>query len=305
MKLRHRIAKPYWYMKIAQLMSERSTCLRRQVGAIAVRDGRILTTGYNGPPSGMDHCLPTTCVRIVENIPSGQSLERCKALHAEQNLIVQAALTGVVLEGCTVYCTHAPCTTCTKLLLGIGVERIVVANDYPDEYGEALREEAGVCYEVLDMSKVSPTEQDSPIEVLYHFPKKVAELKVVDATGLLDKLAEVTGPVPEDKSILISGTKQYARFIVTDADGTVHKSPTSEGIGQDPVSDDWTKLVDQTYAECLAHFTDPVLTREEFEVEFRKAYVPRANIAFECLETENFKAFAVAFAKSKQDVANG
>lgn len=130
-----------YFMEIAELAASRSTCLRRKVGAVATDSRhRIIGTGYNGAPSGMVHCTKHTCVRIKNKIPSGQQLELCKAIHAEQNLVVHL---GERLKGATIYCTTRPCTTCTKLLIGCGVTHIVWLNNYDDEYATSLIKELG------------------------------------------------------------------------------------------------------------------------------------------------------------------
>jgi len=139
--------RPPWdeyFMKIAELVSTRSTCLRRQVGAVIVRDRRILTTGYNGAPSGMVHCLDRGCLREALGIPSGQRQELCRGLHAEQNAIIQAAVMGVSITGGTLYCTHQPCITCAKMLINAGIVRVVYASGYPDEMAVEFFREAGV-----------------------------------------------------------------------------------------------------------------------------------------------------------------
>ena len=134
-----RISWTAYFMRIAEEVATRSTCLRRQVGAVAVgTNHRILGTGYNGAPSGMIHCTKESCVRIVNKIPSGQKLEMCKAIHAEQNLVLQL---GEQLEDATIYCTTRPCTTCTKLLIGCRVREIVWKNDYNDPYANELLQE--------------------------------------------------------------------------------------------------------------------------------------------------------------------
>ena len=101
-----------YFLKIASVVAERSTCLRHHMGAVAVKDKHILTTGYNGAPAGVKDCLELGCLRNEKNIPSGQRTEICRAIHAEQNAIIQAAVHGVRLEGCTIYCTHTPCVLC-------------------------------------------------------------------------------------------------------------------------------------------------------------------------------------------------
>ena len=141
------VGRPSWdqyFMSITALVSERSTCLRRQVGAIAVKEKRILATGYNGAPSGLKHCLELGCLREAQNIPSGQRHELCRAIHAEQNVIVQAARHGISIAGSTVYTTTYPCVICAKLLINSGVVRICYQSDYADELSSALLEEAGI-----------------------------------------------------------------------------------------------------------------------------------------------------------------
>ncbi len=139
--------RPSWdsyFIEIATVASKRSTCLRRKVGAVLVRDKKILATGYNGAPSGLSHCLDVGCLREQNNVPSGERHELCRGVHAEQNLITQAALHGVSTKGADVYCTHYPCSLCAKMLINIKVNRIVVLNDYPDEMAAELFEEAGI-----------------------------------------------------------------------------------------------------------------------------------------------------------------
>jgi len=131
-------------MGIARLVSTRSTCLRRQVGAVIVRDRRILTTGYNGPPRGIAHCDVVGCLREQMGVPSGQRLDICRALHAEQNAIIQAALHGVYTEGAMIYVTHQPCFTCAKMIINAGIVRVVYGEGYPDELARQVLEEARV-----------------------------------------------------------------------------------------------------------------------------------------------------------------
>lgn len=131
-------------MELAKLVATRSTCLRREVGAVLVKDKRILATGYNGAPRGMNHCLEIGCLRDQLGIPSGTRAELCRAVHAEQNAIIQCAIYGVSSEGSTIFVTHQPCTICTKILINAGVKRIVYENPYPDEFSQQLLKEAGV-----------------------------------------------------------------------------------------------------------------------------------------------------------------
>lgn len=138
-----------YFMDIAFKVAERGTCLRRRVGAIAVKDKRILATGYNGAPSGLSHCAETGCVREKLAVPSGERHELCRAVHAEQNVIVQAARHGISLEGASLYCTTFPCSICTKMLINCGIREIFYVAGYRDALSEQLLQEAGIPYTVL------------------------------------------------------------------------------------------------------------------------------------------------------------
>lgn len=122
-----------YFMKMAELAAERSTCLRRQVGAVAVKDNHILATGYNGSPTGQIHCQETGCLRETLQVPSGEKHELCRAVHAEQNVICQAAAHGASLIGATLYCTHQPCSICAKLIVNVGISKVVFKDGYPDQ----------------------------------------------------------------------------------------------------------------------------------------------------------------------------
>ena len=122
-----------YFMKMAYLASERSTCLRRKVGAVIVIDKRVLTTGYNGAPKGLPHCEETGCLREQQNVPSGQRHELCRGVHAEQNAIIQAAVFGVSVKGATIYITNYPCSVCVKMLLNAGITEIVFDEKYKDD----------------------------------------------------------------------------------------------------------------------------------------------------------------------------
>jgi len=135
-------------MTIATDVSRRSTCLRRQVGAVLVVERRLLATGYNGAPSGVAHCDEVGCLREQMEVPSGQRHELCRGLHAEMNAIVQAARHGVCIEGATLYTTHHPCSMCAKMAINAGVRRIVCREDYPDNLGKELLREGKVRLEV-------------------------------------------------------------------------------------------------------------------------------------------------------------
>ncbi|NLC76404.1 MAG: cytidine deaminase [Clostridia bacterium] len=139
--------RPTWdeyFLEITHLVAKRSTCLRRQVGAVLVKDKRILTTGYNGSPSGLAHCSQTGCLREKMKIPSGERNELCRGVHAEQNALVQAALHGVNVQGATLYVTHQPCVVCAKMLINAGIKEIISPGDYPDALARELLEEAGI-----------------------------------------------------------------------------------------------------------------------------------------------------------------
>ncbi|NMB20525.1 MAG: dCMP deaminase family protein [Firmicutes bacterium] len=141
------MVRPSWdryFMEIAELVSSRSTCLRRQVGAVLVRDKHIIATGYNGAPRGVSHCMEVGCLREQLGIPSGERHEMCRGTHAEQNAIIQAALHGVSTDGATLYCTHQPCILCAKMLINAGVEKVVFQGEYPDGLALELMNEAKI-----------------------------------------------------------------------------------------------------------------------------------------------------------------
>ena len=148
--------RPSWdeyFVGIARQVATRSTCLRRSVGALIVRDKRILSTGYNGAPRGLEHCDVTGCLREKLGIPSGQRQEICRGLHAEQNAIIQAALHGVSVEGGTIYVTHQPCITCAKMIINSGIVRVVCASAYPDELARQMLDEAGIELELAEETR--------------------------------------------------------------------------------------------------------------------------------------------------------
>ena len=126
------------------MVATRSTCLRRHVGAILVKEKRILATGYNGAPAGLKHCIEVGCLREEASIPSGTRHELCRALHAEQNAIVQAAYHGISIAGSTLYCTNKPCVICSKMLINAGIEGIFFEEDYEDDLADAMLAEAGI-----------------------------------------------------------------------------------------------------------------------------------------------------------------
>jgi dCMP deaminase len=137
--------RPGWdeyFLEIARLVSKRSTCLRRKVGAILVKDRRILATGYNGTPSGIRHCDVTGCMREKLGVPSGQRHELCRGLHAEQNVLLQAALYGVSVKESVLYVTNQPCTICIKMIINAGIREIVIQDGYPDKMACSFIKEA-------------------------------------------------------------------------------------------------------------------------------------------------------------------
>lgn len=143
-----RVSWDEYFMEIAEIVKTRSTCLRRQVGAVIVKDNRIITTGYNGAPSGTFHCTDrNSCLRQELKIPSGQRHELCRALHAEQNAIIQAANVGVSTANTTLYVTTQPCVICAKMCINAGVQKIIYRGDYPDELSLEMLKEAGVILE--------------------------------------------------------------------------------------------------------------------------------------------------------------
>ena len=150
------IKRPNWdiyFLEVAKLVSKRATCLRRQVGAVLVKDKRILATGYNGAPAGLEHCLDIGCLREKLKIPSGQRHELCRGLHGEQNVLVQAALYGVSTKGSTLYITNQPCVICAKMLINAGIKEIVIADGYPDELGVDFFKKAKVKIKKVEIGK--------------------------------------------------------------------------------------------------------------------------------------------------------
>ena len=140
-----------YFLKIASVVAERSTCRRHHVGAVAVRDKHILATGYNGAPSGLKDCLELGCLRDELNIPSGERHEICRGIHAEQNVIIQASLHGLSLEGSTIYATHTPCVLCAKMLVNARIKRYVSFGKYNDNAFIDLFRQAGI---ELDIKKI-------------------------------------------------------------------------------------------------------------------------------------------------------
>ena len=138
-------------MEMAELTAQRSTCLRRHVGAVIVKDRHIIATGYNGAPKGLAHCTEMgECMREKMGIPSGERHELCRALHAEQNAIIQAATLGQSIEDGSIYITHQPCVICSKMIVNAGIKRIVVRRGYPDDLAVEILDEAGLKVVMLD-----------------------------------------------------------------------------------------------------------------------------------------------------------
>ncbi|OAA30118.1 deoxycytidylate deaminase [Kosmotoga arenicorallina S304] len=140
-----------YFMILADTVKERSSCFHRKVGAIIVRENRILATGYNQPPSGFPHCDETECIRDALSISSGENQEVCYAAHAEQNAIAQAARFGISTGGATIYVTHKPCSICARILINAGIKRVVFSWDYPDPLSEFLLKTCGVVLEQLEL----------------------------------------------------------------------------------------------------------------------------------------------------------
>ena len=150
--------RPTWqqyFMEMAVLASRRSTCLRRQVGAVLVKNNQILSTGDNGSPKGISHCAEAGCMRLQNSIPSGTMHELCRGVHAEQNAIIQAGLNGSSTHGAVLYCTHQPCSICARLIINAEIRTVYISEKYPDKLGEELFREAGVELIHFDMKKGS------------------------------------------------------------------------------------------------------------------------------------------------------
>ena len=140
----HRPTWDEYFMAITELVAQRSTCRRRRVGAVLVRDHHIIATGYNGAPAGLPRCLDVGCLREQMQIPSGERHEICVGVHAEQNLLIQAALHGSSPEGATLYCTHQPCILCAKLIVNARIKRVVFKGDYPDSLAQKILHQAAI-----------------------------------------------------------------------------------------------------------------------------------------------------------------
>jgi len=163
MKKSQKFKRPEWneyFLKMAFLVAERSTCRRHHVGAVIVRDKKILTTGYNGAARGVKDCIELGCLRDERGIPSGERHEICRAIHAEQNAIIQAALHGINITDSTIYCTHSPCILCAKIIVNSRIMRFVTCGNYADKNFIELFKEAGVEYESIEVPKLNITKLD-------------------------------------------------------------------------------------------------------------------------------------------------
>lgn len=155
------MTRPSWneyFMRMAVLASSRSTCLRRRVGAVVVKDRMVLSTGYNDTPRGLPNCGDGGCARCASTAPSGQALDTCLCLHAEQNAIIQAAYHGAAISGAAMYITHQPCLTCAKMIVNVGIRRMIFAGDYPDPLAVEMLSDAGVTIERLSLEPLVPGE---------------------------------------------------------------------------------------------------------------------------------------------------
>jgi dCMP deaminase len=151
-----KIIRPTWdeyFMKAAYLVAERSTCLRRSVGAVLVKDKQILATGYNGAPTGIEHCEEVGCLREKLGVPSGERHEICRGLHAEQNVILQAARHGVSVKTSTLYITNAPCSICAKMIINAGINEVVISDHYPDKMAIGFLKEAKIKLRKISIGK--------------------------------------------------------------------------------------------------------------------------------------------------------
>ena len=155
----NKAGRPSWdeyFMKLSWLVAERSTCLRHHVGAVIVRDKRILSTGYNGAAANVKDCLELGgCLKNQLNIPSGQRHEVCIAVHAEQNAIIQGGFTGTSIKDSTLYCTHSPCVLCARMIVNAGIKKVVMGETYPDDSYKNLFAEAGIEFYSLNVSSLT------------------------------------------------------------------------------------------------------------------------------------------------------
>ena len=148
------VSRPSWheyFMGIAGLVATRSTCIRRKVGAVLVKERRILCSGYNGAPTGIAHCEETGCLRQQLKVPSGEKHELCRGVHAEQNAIIQAAFHGISVRGATLYCTHQPCSICAKMIINAGIIKVYFGDKYNDPMSETMFYQAGIELKALNI----------------------------------------------------------------------------------------------------------------------------------------------------------
>ena len=153
-----------YFMEMAHLVAKRSTCLRRNVGAILVKDKHILSTGYNGAPKGLEHCSEVGCLRKELGIPSGERHEICRGLHAEQNAIIQAAVFGISIKNSVLYCTNTPCVVCAKMLINAGVKEIVYSGEYPDDLAKKIISESKIKIRNSDNNNTMLSKNKKPIK---------------------------------------------------------------------------------------------------------------------------------------------
>ena len=149
-----KLERPTWdeyFLSICKLIASRSTCLRRQVGAVIVKDKQILASGYNGAPTGIKHCDVVGCLREKLKVPSGQRHELCRALHAEQNAFLQAAKHGVSLDGASIYITTQPCSICAKMIINAGIKKVIIQGGYPDDLALEFLKEAEIEIETISL----------------------------------------------------------------------------------------------------------------------------------------------------------
>jgi dCMP deaminase len=161
--------RPDWdsyFMEIAHIVAKRSTCKRRNVGALIVKNKRILATGYNGAPTGLRHCMEVGCLRELMKVPPGERHELCRGLHAEQNAIIQAAYHGVTINGAYLYCTHLPCSICIKMLINAGIEKVFYLDGYPDDLSMKMIDESSIIIQKVQLPKTGknvPVEKIPPV----------------------------------------------------------------------------------------------------------------------------------------------
>jgi len=170
--MRERPSYDEYFMEMAHLVAKRSTCLRRKVGAILVKDKHILSTGYNGAPKGLKHCSEVGCLRKELGIPSGERHEICRGLHAEQNAIIQAAVFGISIKNSVLYCTNTPCVVCAKMLINAGVDEIVYSGEYPDDLAKKIISESKIKIRNFDNNNTMLSKTKKP-------PSKIEKIRKI------------------------------------------------------------------------------------------------------------------------------